>query len=714
MQSPLEAALSYVARGWAVFPVYHPSDTRDTSPPGKRGKIPIGFLVPHGLKDATTDPRVVRDWWNRVPDANIGISCGMSDLCVCDIDSAEGEAALESCGELPETLEAKTSKGRHLYMRGTSQSNNGILPRVDRKSLGGYVVAPPSVHESGHVYEFSDPDVPVAPAPSWFLELRPAAREDVSGEGKLYEEPVFDEGKRNSGLLSVAGKAWRAGMDADALLTHLSTVNQKRCLPPLPEDEVRSVWQSVTGRYAKGDDDSPEIVGTDLWMARRIAADYSRHLKYVPAWGKWVIYSETDARWVDDTTNAAQRHALMAVNKLTSEVLALNPDNENRGKLWKALTYFQSARGLGNALKVATALPEMIAAHDEWDADPWALNCSNGVVDLRTGALRQHRPEDKFRKTTGLDYDPSAKCDLWLSFLEQILPDASVRDFMQRALGYAAIGKVLEHILVICYGEGSNGKSVMLNTASFALGDYACAVPTALLVYSKFPQHDTIKADLHGKRLAVASEPADGSRFDEAQVKLLTGGDRIKARRMREDFWEFEPSHTLFLLTNHKLNVRDDSAGFWRRVCMIPFTVFIAAAQRDKALPDKLRAEAPGILRWLVEGAVSYCASGLPVPPVIEKETEKYRDEENPLAEFFATYEVSANDFLTPARAHADLVEFSKKGNTRLFAPKALSIRMNRHFAEARKTLHGKDGWGLRQKSASETSWLEERADANA
>lgn len=268
----LEAALAYAARGWYVFPVFgDPSDPRDKSEPGKKCKAPIGAIVRHGSSDATTDPKLIHKWWSREPNANIGIATGPSGLCVCDIDSAEGEHAVEHSGELPESLEVRTGKGRHIYMQGESTSVNRVLPSVDRKSLGGYVVAPPSVHESGRVYEWSDPDIEVAPAPEWFVQAG-RKKEPPAHESSTSTDSI-PEGQRHGALLSWAGRFRSWGLTGPEIEAALLVVNRERCKPPSPDDEVRR----IASDYGVKEVDPRKVAETqpksDPWLS---AADVAK------------------------------------------------------------------------------------------------------------------------------------------------------------------------------------------------------------------------------------------------------------------------------------------------------------------------------------------------------------------------------------------------------------------------------------------------------
>jgi putative DNA primase/helicase len=693
MTTKLEAALALVARGWWVFPCYgDPRDPRDKSPAGKKCKAPLGAVVPRGMSGASNDPRVVREWWAAEPSANIGVACGPSGLCVLDVDDPTGEMFLDH-QDVPETLEVRTGKGRHLYFAGEATSVNRVFGDdvgVDRKSLGGYVIAPGSVHESGRVYEFSDPDVAVVDAPDW---LTSASRRKTAAES---EKPTNDngavgEGRRNEFLSTSAFAMRRAGMDPEDIIPALVELNRSRCTPPLDRTEVETIARGKTavaplGNTVMGPDGVVGIVPreSELWFVRRFVAEHSHRLKYVKAWNAWQVYEETEGRWIDDATNAPMRLVIESAKKLGAEAFAA-PDKDERAQLLKIATTYMGRKGITNALSVAMPQHEIYATPSDWDSDPYLLNCANGVVDLRSGKLRGHSVIDRMRKSAGVEYDPDAECPRFIRFLEEVLPDPEVRDFMHRVIGYSAIGKVVEHIMVIAWGNGANGKSVLFNTIARALGDYSCTVPPSLITINKFPLHDTVKADLYGRRLAIASENPDNVRLDEAALKLLTGGDRIKARRLYENQWEFDPSHTLFLHTNSKPTVTDISFGLWRRMRLVPFTQKFDGPTKDITLPDKLAAELPGILAWIVRGAKLWQESGLPTPQVVLQATEEYRDEEDPLGDFANRYVPSASGRIARTKIYEAYKTWAESNGMKPWVPNTLYAKLrNRGWAESK------------------------------
>ena len=274
-----------------------------------------------------------------------------------------------------------------------------------------------------------------------------------------------------------------------------------------------------------------------------------------------------------------------------------------------------------------------VIGHEELDTDPWILNVANGTVDLRTGHLRSHRPDDLCTMQVPVAYDPGARAPLWEACLERWQPDPEVRAYLQREAGAGATGRPTE-ILAVHHGGGGNGKSRYFGALGRTLGPYFVVPHRSLLVRQRHEQHDTVRADLFRRRLAVAAETDSGARIDEEKVKALTGGDRIKGRRMREDPWEFWPTHTLALFSNYRPRVKGEDTGIWRRLVLVPWNVEIPPGERDDNLATKLETEAPGILAWIVEGARQFCERGLDPPEVVRMATESYRASEDTFSRF--------------------------------------------------------------------------------
>jgi putative DNA primase/helicase len=272
---------------------------------------------------------------------------------------------------------------------------------------------------------------------------------------------------------------------------------------------------------------------------------------------------------------------------------------------------------------------------DTLDRDPWLLNVNNGTIDLRSGELGPHRREDLITRICPVDYDPNASCPRWIRFLEEVLPDSAVRIFVQRWLGHGTTGDVREQYLPIFWGDGNNGKSVLLDTVSAVLGSYAAEAPPDLLTSGAGGgDHPTDIADLMGRRFVVASETEAYARLRIQLVKRLTGNAKLKGRYMRQDFFEFDRTHKLVLATNNKPEIPETTEAVWRRIRLVHFGVVIPGPRVDKSLMSKLRAEYAGILAWLVHGAVDWLREGLTEPEAIMRATAEYRHKSDSFGEF--------------------------------------------------------------------------------
>lgn len=313
-----------------------------------------------------------------------------------------------------------------------------------------------------------------------------------------------------------------------------------------------------------------------------------------------------------------------------------------------ALIKWSKHSEMAHAVNAALTLLRKTLAieHDQLDRDPWMLNCRNGTIDLRTGALRPHERSDYITRCIDIDFDPAAQAPRWEQFMLDIMDgDAAKVAFLQRWAGYAATGSVREQCMVVRVGTGSNGKTSEGSALDDVLGAYACVAAPGLLVGSG-DRHPTEVADLRGRRLVTASESDDGAVLREGFVKAATGGERLKGRFMRGDFFEFTPTHKLQLLSNHKPQIRGSDFGIWRRLLLVNYAVRfgtpeqVAAGQadriRDESVAEGLRAERAGILRWIVAGAAQWFAGGLQPPDSVLQAGREYQTEQDRVAQFAA------------------------------------------------------------------------------
>lgn len=370
---------------------------------------------------------------------------------------------------------------------------------------------------------------------------------------------------------------------------------------------------------------------TELGYARRLIALNGDHLRYVPAWRRWLIWDGT--RWACDNTGQAARWQKVIARRLTNDAMSIT-DKDARRAAVNAARRGESSAGVAGALTLASTEPGIAVTPDDLDADPLLLNCANGVLDLRTRELDPHDPKRLITKISGAAYDPAAVGAEFTRFLHRIQPDEAMRDYLARLLGHALEGRVVSHVLPILFGAGANGKGTLIAAVLSALGDYGDAADPDLLTARTFAAHPTGVADLFGLRLAVLHETDNGRRLAEGTVKRLTGGDRVKARRMREDFWSFAPSHTFLMLTNHRPIVTGADEGIWRRLRLVPFDVVIPEHDRDEHLGERLELEADAVLAWIVAGHRDWTSRGLADPDAVLKATADYRAESDTLNRF--------------------------------------------------------------------------------
>lgn len=310
------------------------------------------------------------------------------------------------------------------------------------------------------------------------------------------------------------------------------------------------------------------------------------------------------------------------------------------------------------------------------DRDDWLLNTPSGIVDLRKGETRRHDPVEMMTRlaTAG----PEGDCPTWGRFLTEVTAgDAALQLFLQRMIGYAATGSIREHALFFLYGTGGNGKGVFLNVISELLGDYAAVSPMETFTDSGTDRHPTDLAMLQGRRLVVAQETEEGRRWAESKIKALTGGDPISARFMRQDFFTFLPKFKLIIAGNHKPSLRNVDPAMRRRFNLVPFTVTIPQERQDKELADKLRREAGGIMRWIVEGCLEYQRIGLAPPPAVSEATSEYFSAQDLFGQWLEDCCERGEPFWEPpSRLFASWKLYAEKANERPGAQKSFKDRL--------------------------------------
>lgn len=368
----------------------------------------------------------------------------------------------------------------------------------------------------------------------------------------------------------------------------------------------------------------------DIGNGQRFVWRHGQNLRWVKEWG-WLTWNgkvwELDRGlvmlWCKETARSILAEA------------ASSEDDDNRIALSKHARASSSQARLDAMATLAQSEPGINAKPSEFDCDPWLLNCQNGIVDLKNGALLPHDPAAMMTKITACDYDPTATAPLWITFLQRIFAgDYDLIHFVQKAVGYSLTGTTIEQALFFLYGRGANGKSTFAGIVQDLLGDYGMKSRAETLMLRN---HDIIPeevAQLDGVRFMLAAELGEGQRLNESLIKDLTGGDKLRARLLHKNSFEFLPTAKPWLYGNHKPSIRGTDEGIWRRVKLIPFTITIPDKERDKTLPKKLHVELPGILAWAVRGCMAWQAEGLGDPQAITEATKEYRVEQDILAAF--------------------------------------------------------------------------------
>lgn len=396
---------------------------------------------------------------------------------------------------------------------------------------------------------------------------------------------------------------------------------------PFPGDEDAPL-ASAGGKRRKGKA-IPDGDRTELQLADQLVERFGEDLRYCAELGGWHAWAGT--HWTLDRTERAREMVKTIARELAQEAAAdLDQDT------FRAAKRAGSARGVSAVLDLARSTPGIVFPTDDADRDPWLLATLSGTLALRTRELRPNARADLLTRCAGASYDPEAKAPTFERFLEEVQPDPEVRAYLARLMGYAATGLVREHVLGVLWGPGANGKSVFAECIMHALGDYARPGPSSLIVGGGGHEpHPTDVASCVGSRLVVVHETKRGATFDASKVKHLTGGDRLTARHMRQDFFAFAPSHTLVMLSNYKPQADASDAALWRRVQLVPFEVVVPEERRDTTLGERIReTEAAGVLRWIVDGCLEWQRMGLAPPAVVREQTEAYRASEDVIGAF--------------------------------------------------------------------------------
>lgn len=373
---------------------------------------------------------------------------------------------------------------------------------------------------------------------------------------------------------------------------------------------------------------------TDVGNGRRLIDLFGQDLHYCYPRKSWFIYD--GKRWQVDNTGKIDFLAKKTVISMFDQAIKID-DRDHRDDLLKWAKKSEADNQRKAMITSAKSEEGIPILPEHFDANLWLLNVNNGTLDLRTGEFLPYSREDKITKLAPVDYDPLAECPTWENFIYEIFAaDPDLVYFVQQTIGYALTGSTDEQCMFVFWGSGQNGKSTFINAIKEILGDYALETPVETLLDKKQAGGVTNDlARLKGPRFVSAREVDQGRRLAESLVKSLTGQDEVSARYLYGEYFDFKPQFKLFLSTNHLPVIRGSDDGIWRRIRPIRFTVKISDDKKDSQLPNKLRAEYPGILNWALRGCQLWQEDGsLDIPEAVKNTAMIYRSEMDILGRF--------------------------------------------------------------------------------
>lgn len=727
----LSEALRLAASGLRVFPVHSYRWVTEPRPDGEPRRVPrctcsrpacdnpakhpVGHLVPHGHNDASTELERVRTWFSRPANAadswvpwNLAIATGRG-LVVIDAEAKQTRTDLPSGVEVLDDWETWTKGtslpakprvhrtgggGLHLWLRVDDglrvKSGNRVLPAIDVKADGGYVLVPPSTHVSGGAYAVIADVEPPACSPelvAWLLTVKggryvtrrsgagaPAAPDDYDFR-RIVASDGCPAGHRDYFVNDLCFRLRRAGT---AIEDAAEALRREWLRMENPADDefswdacvykLRRVWDEVqpedvtdvpawrppagligsapasskhagtepgaasepepivSGRTVAELLDRPELTfkRSDTGNGERFAQRMRDVVRFCVGEQRWYLWD--GSRWRADQLNRVLVLTKEIVRDLYVEAASLQAAERDRHEAWA-----QTSQSLGRReamLRVAAAEPAIAIAPDDLDADPWLLGVRDGVVDLRTSTFRSPDPADLITRRCEVDFEPTATCPLWLKHVEFVTRgDVKLADWLRRAVGYTLTGLTSEQQLFFLWGTGNNGKSTLLDVLLSLLGSYATVGDESLLTSTS--GHPTQLADLRGARLVVCDETDREKKLAEQRIKMMTG-KKIKARYMRQDFFEYTPRFQVWISGNHKPEIRGGDDGIWRRLRLVPFTAKLTDDVKILDYEEILKSELSGILNWALTGLADWVKLGqLGGTESVDAATREYREEED-------------------------------------------------------------------------------------
>lgn len=676
-----EWALHYAEMGLAVFPLVC------------RDKVPA---VVGGCKVATTERTKIERWWDKNPQYNIGIATGnkSSGLVVIDLDvdknkGIDGYDVLRDWqnkhGKLPETWQSITGRGgyHYFYKDAIVHSNRvGLYEGVDIRGEGGYIVAPPSVHPNGNIYEWEQgpEEYEIAQVDNIVNDFLKGEKQRRDSEHKTnFKVPeLIPEGKRVDTIVRLIASLRTKGLDDDAIKAAVRVENEKRCNPPLKEKELEKAvfpalkrdWQVNSHYYnnfnAMNENDNKYVNEVlkklnelnaverfpmnDRGSADLFATVFMDVSRYNPTKKDWMYYDGT--RWVADQEGMrAKRNAKTLADVLVRySATVFLPDDKRQ-------SYIKYAAGMMNYrsrnVMVTDAKDLNFFENMELDKDDFLLNCKNCVLDLSGDQPKalEHSADLLLSKLCNANYNPAATCTLWEKTVNEIMQgDTEKIKYLQKMSGRLLTGDTSEEEFYIFFGATTrNGKSTITELLLYLLGDYATTISPESLAIKANKDSRTASPDiakLAGTRFVVASEPPRRMLFDSSLVKTLTGRDTVSARFLHENEFQFKPKFKLILNSNYLPVISDKTVFSSNRVKVVPFERHFTEKEQNKHLKEQLQQEIDGILNWCIKGLQLYRKEGLEPPVAVQNATHEYSEDSDKVGKFISECLVKTNQNL--------------------------------------------------------------------
>lgn len=625
---------------------------------------------------------------------NVGAVCGKASNITCiDLDSFL--FADEIFSGRTETLCAGRTEGRgHVYFKYNNQLPASKHRDLDIEILndGNNIVLPGSKHPSGDIYQWKNPDAPILDMPaevqvnllhlfktetelkrilakcrhcfrdvikrkpdcrgSSGREMMLAVCTDLKANGadeqhvkmfaKLMYKKNFDEGRTIQEWRNIdPAKTWTCETLKVRLPSYVDLAECEKC------EQRRTAFQNRSDLVPE-----PRIIDptatTDLSNAKRFVQLHQRNIRYVPLWNCWMVFD--GKRWVEKKKDVQMVPLVEEMIKNIEREATSTTSEKTKDKLLKHANQTESEARIMACIRLAASQPEIQAVPDDFDNDKYLLNFQNGTVELKTETLREFKREDMITRICAVPYNPSAKRDLWVGFLDKIFAgDKDVINYMQKFFGMAFTGDVSEELFHILHGFGANGKTTMLTTINNILGKgyfKTIGVETLLKRGQKAIANDV--ARLQGARIVWANEPEYDDILTEGKIKKMVSKEPILGELKFKEPVEFDPEYSLIMSTNPKPKVRGVGKGWQRRIRFIPFDVEISDAEKDIHFADKLKEELPGIATWVIEGCLRWQKEGLNPPEKILVATSEFHQSNDKFADLFNNLYIKDIQAVTP------------------------------------------------------------------